>query len=252
MARPLQRPCPQGRRPAPVGPVSGRSASNRVPGFGSPFLRASPGQAGGRSSGLAGSTVAPRKPVETGCAPGARVGGARVPAPRGWPAARYAGKLRERSYADPWPLGRATPAGPKRRGRRCSSPSRTRCVKGKVRASAGTFPFLTSYLGVDSVFIDTEEVEFVIAPGEFHTYRVTSEDMEAYIFSIEGVPIHLGTFEDSLLESFVGFGDGVQGRRSLSRWDYFQFGVVPEPAAPLMAAVGVVSMMRCMRARRVV
>jgi hypothetical protein len=87
----------------------------------------------------------------------------------------------------------------------------------------------------DRVQVYTDGVELAIEPGAFHEYRFESLDMDAFDLFIDGVPVHRGHFETfSLLRSFVNFGDGVQGLRSLSEWDYLAFGVVPEPGSGLL------------------
>jgi hypothetical protein len=95
---------------------------------------------------------------------------------------------------------------------------------------------------VDLATISTNGVSFPIAPGLFHTYRVESDDMEQFVFFIDGTAVHIGEFDsDSVLQSFVAFGDGVQGARSLSQWDYFRFGVVPEPGVLWLFAGGLLT-----------
>ena len=70
-----------------------------------------------------------------------------------------------------------------------------------------------------------------IAPGVFHDYRLLSWDMLSYELYIDDVLASQGTFWQSASESYVAWGDSVQGAASLSHWDYFRFGVVPEPAS---------------------
>jgi hypothetical protein len=73
--------------------------------------------------------------------------------------------------------------------------------------------------------------------GIFHDFRLVSWDMRAYQLFIDGDLAIAGWFWDSLTPSRVGWGDCVQGAASLSRWDYFRFGVVPEPGCALLAFV---------------
>lgn len=61
-----------------------------------------------------------------------------------------------------------------------------------------------------------------------HTFEFESTDMRNYVLRIDGAPAIYGTFWESLYASDVRWGDGVYGGASLARWDYFQFGVVPE------------------------
>jgi hypothetical protein len=91
---------------------------------------------------------------------------------------------------------------------------------------------------VDRVISSREGWFEPIAPLEFHTYRVTSSAMEAYAFYIDENFVRNGVWDlFSLNQSFVNFGDGVQGARSLSEWDYVRFGVVPEPGSALLLVI---------------
>ena len=66
-------------------------------------------------------------------------------------------------------------------------------------------------------------------PYEYHNFELQSEDMSAYTLWIDGTLSLSGEFQNVFESSRVGWGDGVQGARSLSYWDSFEFGVVPEP-----------------------
>ena len=104
--------------------------------------------------------------------------------------------------------------------------------------------------GVDRVQINTEPVQFRVEPGVFHTYRFESRDMDKFDFFIDDLLVHQGRFETfTLLRSFVNFGDGVQGLRSLSRWDFMRFGVVGEPMSAALLVVGA-TVLRAKRAIR--
>jgi len=84
------------------------------------------------------------------------------------------------------------------------------------------------------ILIKPGNVLIDLAPGVFHSFRIESRDMDAFELLVDGQLGHLGFFDSvSLLSSFVNFGDGVQGARSLTHWDYFRFGVVPEPGCGL-------------------
>jgi len=74
-----------------------------------------------------------------------------------------------------------------------------------------------------------------ITPGEFHSYRLESQDMDAYTLFIDGVPVYDGYFQTpSVLDPFLAFGDAIRGAGSLSRWDYVRFGIVPEPCSLIL------------------
>jgi hypothetical protein len=66
-------------------------------------------------------------------------------------------------------------------------------------------------------------------PQLFHLFELTSSDMQRYELSIDGSPAINGRFMPAGPPSRIAWGDGVQGATSVSRWDYFEFGVVPEP-----------------------
>jgi hypothetical protein len=80
--------------------------------------------------------------------------------------------------------------------------------------------------------------------GEFHVFELTSSDMDRYALAIDGTPALLGRFMPIGNPSRVFWGDGVQGATSLSRWDYFEFGVVPEPTALLCILCGTLPVLR--------
>ena len=75
-------------------------------------------------------------------------------------------------------------------------------------------------------------------PGVFHVFALTSTNMRTYELRIDGKPAINGQFRLFFDSSRVAWGDGVQGSASLSQWDYFRFGVVPEPSSALLFSVG--------------
>lgn len=86
----------------------------------------------------------------------------------------------------------------------------------------------------DGILIEPGHEWIDLSPGVFHSFRVESTDMHAFKLFVDGKPTHSGSFDPvSLLSSLVNFGDGVQGARSLTHWDYFRFGTAPEPASAL-------------------
>ncbi|MBN2446631.1 MAG: hypothetical protein JXO22_07895 [Phycisphaerae bacterium] len=84
------------------------------------------------------------------------------------------------------------------------------------------------------------------SPGEFHTFELRSCDMLSYTLFIDGSLGFEGESSESYSPTQVGFGDNVRGGTSLTQWDYFEFGVVPEPATCVFAFV-VAAMWRCLR-----
>ena len=91
---------------------------------------------------------------------------------------------------------------------------------------AAAFEFSETY--VANTFEYGTRAEF--EPGVFHDFQFMSSDMTSYELYIDGILAMSGMFFDVFECSRVGWGDGIQGGRSLSRWDSFEFGVVPEPA----------------------
>jgi len=84
------------------------------------------------------------------------------------------------------------------------------------------------------------------APGVFHEFELLSPDMRGYEVYIDGVLALTGAFDHVLTKSEVRWGDGVQGAHSISRWDYFRFGVVPEPGTAWLALCAI-SLVICTR-----
>jgi hypothetical protein len=74
-----------------------------------------------------------------------------------------------------------------------------------------------------------------IEAGVFHTFVFSSQNMQEYQLVIDDDATYNGYFNLPTYSSFVNFGDAGQGERSSSQWDYFRFGVVPEPASALLA-----------------
>jgi hypothetical protein len=69
-----------------------------------------------------------------------------------------------------------------------------------------------------------------IEPGVFHIYELQSTDMRQFSFSIDGVLAVQAPLVTSLSPPKVSWGDMTSGC-SLAEWDYFEFGVIPEPSA---------------------
>jgi hypothetical protein len=85
-----------------------------------------------------------------------------------------------------------------------------------------------------SIYSEYEGVWISFAPGVFHDYRLTSTDMHIYALYIDSQLAYEGHFVPSGGQSYVAWGDYARGAASLSVWDYFRFGVVPEPSAGLL------------------
>jgi hypothetical protein len=92
---------------------------------------------------------------------------------------------------------------------------------------------------IESVF--EIDVSAAFEPGLFHDFELRSPDMRTYELYIDGSLAIQGSFWLSLMSSQVGWGDTIQGAASLTRWDYFRFGVVPEPSPALLLTVAVLA-----------
>ncbi|MCC6358933.1 MAG: hypothetical protein IT450_09330 [Phycisphaerales bacterium] len=97
--------------------------------------------------------------------------------------------------------------------------------------------------GVNEAHSILEQDYFAIEGAGFHAWEFRSADMRSYVLSMDGSVVFTG----ALIESSAGqpriiWGDDVAGASSHSDWDYFRFGVVPEPGtcflwlAPLLCA----------------
>ena len=71
-------------------------------------------------------------------------------------------------------------------------------------------------------------------PDVFHRFELHSENMRAYELFIDDQLAIEGVFHETFSGPSVGFGDIVRGGASLAQWDYFRFGVVPEPTSGTM------------------
>ena len=93
-----------------------------------------------------------------------------------------------------------------------------------------------------------DELVIPISAGTFHDYRVVSTDMLEYDLYVDDEHVWHGAFEQSVGPAYVAWGDGVMGAASLHRWDYFRFGVVPEPGSFALLASSII----CVGIRRAV
>lgn len=87
------------------------------------------------------------------------------------------------------------------------------------------------------------EVYVELEPGVFHEFELRSTDMRNYELYIDDLLAIEGIFFEGLFSPLVGFGD-ITGGASLAQWDYFRFGVVPEPSAWLMTLIALMCIRR--------
>jgi hypothetical protein len=85
-----------------------------------------------------------------------------------------------------------------------------------------------------SVFENFLSIPF--SPGGFHSFQVLSTDMRSYDLFIDGQLARHGAFQANIGPSEVGWGDDGQPAAGLHRWDWFAFGVVPEPGSLVLLA----------------
>jgi hypothetical protein len=83
-----------------------------------------------------------------------------------------------------------------------------------------------------------EQFSFPMEPGVFHHWELRSSDMRSYDLFIDGALVYAGQFVPAVRRSQVEWGDLTAGAASSSRWDYFRFGVVPEPATWMLVGLG--------------
>ena len=96
--------------------------------------------------------------------------------------------------------------------------------------------------GTDFVYSFHENILISVDPDVYHTWEFRSSDMRTYDLMVAGALIHTGFFWEPTFErSKVTWGDKARGAASLADWDYFRFGVVPEPSSALLIAVGLLA-----------
>jgi len=78
-------------------------------------------------------------------------------------------------------------------------------------------------------FYEGDDVFIPIEPGVFHEYRFVSSDLRSYDLYIDGELARHGAWSHLASSSRATWGDFSYPVSSRSRWDYFRFGVVPEP-----------------------
>ncbi len=81
----------------------------------------------------------------------------------------------------------------------------------------------------DGFYSEFEYIEFDLDMSVWHEFRVVSFDMRNYTLYVDDTLVYTGSLEDGFFNSSAAWGDGTQGNASLHHWDYFRFGVVPEP-----------------------
>lgn len=76
--------------------------------------------------------------------------------------------------------------------------------------------------------LDDPDMSATFEPGVFHCFELRSWDMRSFELRIDNTVALAGDFVHVITASKVTWGDGAVGSASLSQWDYYSFGVVPE------------------------
>jgi hypothetical protein len=93
----------------------------------------------------------------------------------------------------------------------------------------------------DGLLVATDDVVIPLDETVYHDFRFASADMSSYSLWIDGMEVYDGVFDNnSLLHGYTAFGAGTQGASSISHWDHFRYGVVPEPATAVAYVSGLV------------
>ena len=76
-------------------------------------------------------------------------------------------------------------------------------------------------------------------PMEFHEWEFRSSDMRSYTLYLDGIVAQTGMFTyTGVVNSRMSWGDLVYGANSNSDWDYFRYGIVPEPSTCILLLAG--------------
>jgi hypothetical protein len=87
---------------------------------------------------------------------------------------------------------------------------------------------------LDGIHIPGQGFVATFEPGVFHDFELRSSDMLTFTLYIDAIAAYEGNFTDPLVTaSTVAWGDDTQGGASLTHWERFSFGVVPEPQSAL-------------------
>jgi len=93
-------------------------------------------------------------------------------------------------------------------------------------------------MGVDETRSILEQKSVAFGPGVFHAWEFRSSDMRTYTLFVDGLVVDTGSFiQSGAVESRISWGDLVAGSNSHSDWDYFRFGIVPEPPSSISVLV---------------
>ena len=96
--------------------------------------------------------------------------------------------------------------------------------------------------GTDFIRSFHEHMVIPIEPDVFHEFEFRSLGMRSYELYVDGTLVHDGFFWEPTFESSkVAWGDLARGSASLTDWDYFRVGVVPESGTLSLVAIVICS-----------
>jgi hypothetical protein len=106
-------------------------------------------------------------------------------------------------------------------------------------------------MGMDFIELAYGDTRATFAPGEWHEFELRSANMTDYELWVDGVfGFSAAALDDTPGTPTVAWGD-LSSHCSLSEWDYFEFGVVPEPSgALLLLATCAACLLKCSAGRR--
>ncbi len=82
-----------------------------------------------------------------------------------------------------------------------------------------------------------EHIEWSLDLTITREFRLVSADMRTYSLYVDEELFFTGDFVHVMSQADVAWGDGMQGTASLHHWDYFRFGVVPEPGTAILLLI---------------
>lgn len=94
-------------------------------------------------------------------------------------------------------------------------------------------------IGIDEFYDRLEQTRVSFEPGVFHEWEFRSANMRSFSITLDGQPVLSGEFFGGLPYSHISWGDFVWGPTSNTEWDYFRFGVVPEPSSLVLMLASV-------------
>jgi hypothetical protein len=95
--------------------------------------------------------------------------------------------------------------------------------------------FVAFVLGIDELHDLMQQVDTPFVARAYHAWELRSGNLRTFNVWLDGDLVSTGEFVLTLPGASVQWGDFVWGPTSSVDWDYFRFGVVPEP--PVLSSV---------------